>query len=47
MNVIQEIAGQTTHSTEATAKSIADLAEMSNEMRVSVEGFTLPGENNA
>ena len=27
--------------------SIADLAEMSNEMRVSVEGFTLPGENNA
>jgi len=47
MNVIQEIAGQTTQSTEATAKSIAELAEMSNEMRVSVEGFTLPGENNA
>ena len=47
MNVIQEIAGQTTRSTEATAKSIAGLAEMSNEMRVSVDGFTLPGEATA
>lgn len=44
MNVIQEITSQTADSTEATAKSIGDLADMSNEMRVSVEGFKLPGE---
>jgi twitching motility protein PilJ len=44
MNVIQEITSQTADSTEATAKSIGDLADMSNEMRSSVEGFKLPGE---
>ena len=47
MNVIQEITGQTTNSTEATAKLIADLAEMANEMRVSVDGFKLPGDSAA
>mgnify|MGYP001205611512 CR=1 FL=1 len=42
MNVIQEITGQTATSTEVTASLISELAEMANEMRASVEGFTLP-----
>ncbi len=42
MNVIQEITAQTANSTEVTAKSIGELAEVSKEMRLSVEGFKLP-----
>jgi twitching motility protein PilJ len=42
MNVIQEITTQTSTGTEATARSIGKLATMANEMRRSVEGFTLP-----
>jgi twitching motility protein PilJ len=45
MNVIQGITSQTAQNSEATAKSIGDLAKMAKEMRVSVEGFKLPGEN--
>jgi twitching motility protein PilJ len=45
MNVIQEITSQTANGTEATAKSVGALAEMANEMRVSVEFFKLPGES--
>ncbi len=47
MNVIQEITSQTANGTEATAKSVGALAEMANEMRVSVEFFKLPGEAKA
>ena len=47
MNVIQEITSQTANGTEATAKSVGALAEMANEMRVSVEFFKLPGESKA
>jgi twitching motility protein PilJ len=42
MTVIQEITGQTVDITEKTAQSIGKLALMANEMRESVEGFTLP-----
>ena len=45
MGVIQEITSQTANGTEATAKSVGALAEMANEMRVSVEFFKLPGES--
>ena len=45
MSVIQGITSQTAQNSEATAKSIGDLAKMAKEMRVSVEGFKLPGEN--
>jgi twitching motility protein PilJ len=45
MNVIQEITSQTANGTEATAKSVGALAEMANEMRVSVEFFKLPGDS--
>ena len=45
MHVIQGITSQTAQNSEATAKSIGDLAKMAKEMRVSVEGFKLPGEN--
>jgi twitching motility protein PilJ len=44
MAVIQEITAQTAAGTEATAKSIGDLAVMANEMRISVEGFKLPDD---
>jgi twitching motility protein PilJ len=47
MNVIQEITSQTANGTEATAKSVGALAEMANEMRVSVEFFKLPGDSKA
>jgi twitching motility protein PilJ len=36
---------QTANGTEATAKSVGALAEMANEMRVSVEFFKLPGDS--
>ncbi|WP_296131451.1 methyl-accepting chemotaxis protein [Pseudomonas sp. Ga0074129] len=47
MNVIQEIASQTSSGTTATAKSIGNLAKMASEMRKSVSGFTLPGGEQA
>lgn len=42
MTVIQEITSTTSASTEATARSIGELATMASEMRTSVEGFKLP-----
>ena len=42
MAVIQEITTSTTEGSDATARSIGELAEMASEMRVSVEGFKLP-----
>ncbi len=42
MNVIQEITTQTVGATDQTAVSIGKLATMANQMRESVEGFTLP-----
>ncbi len=44
MNVIQEITSQTSAGTNATAKSIGNLAEMANQLRSSVAGFNLPEE---
>ena len=44
MNVIQEITSQTSAGTNATAKSIGNLAEMAIELRNSVTGFKLPEE---
>ncbi len=44
MNVIQEITSQTSSGTNATAKSIGNLAEMASELRSSVAGFKLPEE---
>ena len=44
MNVIQEITSQTSSGTNATARSIGNLAEMASELRSSVAGFTLPEE---
>jgi len=42
MTVIQEITSTTSASTEATARSIGELATMASQMRRSVEGFKLP-----
>ena len=47
MNVIQEITSQTSSGTNATAKSIGNLAEMAGELRSSVAGFKLPEEEEA
>jgi twitching motility protein PilJ len=47
MNVIQEITSQTSSGTNATAKSIGNLAEMASELRSSVAGFTLPEEEDS
>ena len=47
MNVIQEITSQTSSGTNATARSIGNLAEMASELRSSVAGFTLPEEDQA
>ncbi|MCG8612771.1 MAG: methyl-accepting chemotaxis protein [Pseudomonadales bacterium] len=44
MNVIQEITSQTSAGTNATAKSIGNLADMANQLRNSVAGFKLPEE---
>ena len=44
MNVIQEITSQTSAGTNATAKSIGNLAGLASEMRDSVSGFKLPDE---
>lgn len=45
MGVIQEITSTTSASTEATARSIGELAGMASQMRRSVEGFKLPELN--
>jgi len=42
MNIIQEITTQTSTGTQDTAASIGHLADLSNELRRSVAGFTLP-----
>lgn len=42
MQVIQEITTQTSQGTTETAASIGNLADMTNVLRGSVEGFTLP-----
>ncbi|WP_188149479.1 methyl-accepting chemotaxis protein [Teredinibacter waterburyi] len=44
MNVIQEITSQTSAGTNATAKSIGNLAGLAIELRESVTGFKLPEE---
>jgi twitching motility protein PilJ len=44
MNIIQEITSQTSAGTTATAQSIGKLAGITNELRNSVAGFTLPDE---
>lgn len=43
MNVIQEVTTQTSAGTNETSASIGNLADLSNELRKSVAGFTLPG----
>ncbi len=43
MNVIQEITTQTSEGTQQTASSIGNLAELANELKLSVSGFKLPG----
>ena len=45
MNVIQEITSQTSSGTNATAKSIGNLAEMASQLRDSVSGFKLPADD--
>lgn len=44
MGLIQEITSQTSAGTQETASSIGNLANLANEMRNSVSGFTLPGD---
>ena len=44
MNIIQEITSQTSAGTTATAQSIGKLAGITNDLRNSVAGFTLPDE---
>lgn len=45
MNVIQEITSQTSAGTTTTARSIGELAALAENMRKSVDGFTLPGQH--
>jgi len=45
MSVIQEITSQTAEGTAVTARSIGKLAALSADLRRSVSGFTLPGED--
>lgn len=45
MSVIQEITSQTSEGTSATAQSIGQLAELATELRTSVAGFKLPGQD--
>lgn len=47
MGLIQEITSQTSSGTQDTASSIGNLANLANEMRNSVSGFTLPGDEPA
>ncbi len=42
MNVVQDISTQTSAGTNETAASIGNLAELANDLRQSVAGFTLP-----
>ncbi len=42
MGVLREISSQTAESTTATSNSISKLAELSTQLRKSIEGFTLP-----
>ncbi len=44
MGLIKEISTQTSAGSQETAGSIGNLAELAKEMRNSVSGFTLPGE---
>jgi twitching motility protein PilJ len=44
MNIIQEITSQTSAGTTATAQAIGKLADMTNDLRNSVAGFKLPGD---
>ena len=44
MRIIQEFTSQTSAGTTETAKSIGELAEMTDDLRSSVAGFTLPGQ---
>jgi twitching motility protein PilJ len=45
MKVIQEISSQTSAGSTETAQSIGALAEMTNDLRSSVAGFTLPNQS--
>ena len=45
MNVIQEITSQTSAGTTTTARSIGELAKLAEAMRQSVDGFTLPQQD--
>ncbi|BFM05256.1 methyl-accepting chemotaxis protein [Halioxenophilus aromaticivorans] len=45
MNVIQEITSQTADGTNTTASNIGNLAALAVELRESVAGFTLPGDD--
>lgn len=45
MNVVQEITTQTSAGTNETAASIGNLAELANDLRQSVAGFTLPSND--
>jgi len=47
MGLIKEITTQTSSGTQKASASIGNLAEMAKEMRHSVSGFTLPGEEAA
>ncbi len=47
MGVLQEISAQTAENTGAASRSIGQLAEMSSQLRRSVDGFTLPREGDA
>jgi len=47
MGLIKEITTQTSSGTQETSASIGNLTEMAKEMRNSVSGFTLPGEEAA
>lgn len=42
MHVVQDIANQTSEGSKSSASSIGDLAGLANDLRESVEGFTLP-----
>ena len=45
MGVLQEISAQTAENTGAASRSIKQLAEMSSQLRRSVDGFTLPRDD--
>ena len=45
MGSIREITEQTAAGTQATGRAIARLAELGQQLRASVSGFTLPGKS--